>query len=161
MKSIHETHLGWVEKLMERGETVLQPKYGEPMGSIKGHIKTQSQPKDVGSIFKDKNGTFGLFGDFGSLHTTGIEWDDLGLCDARCWYEWMDPETYHPKTEELNVYGQRICDKNCPAYYKSDKYGEMCNARLDRIGSHGVVDGKVVYGMVCNLPVEFRVVKHE
>jgi hypothetical protein len=161
MTSIYKTHLGWVKKLMERGETILPPKYCEPMGIIKGYIKTQYPHTDTGCIFQDKNGMFGLFGDFRSSHTTGIEWGDLGLCDARCWYEWMDPETYQPKTEELNVYGQRLCNENCPAYYKSDKYGEMCNARLDRIGSHGVVDGKVVYGMVCKLPVEFRVVKHE
>lgn len=126
MTSIYKTHLGWVKKLMECGETILQPKYCEPMGSIKGYIKTQYPHTDTGCIFQDKNGMFGLFGDFGSLHTTGIEWGDLGLCDARCWYEWMDPETYQPKTEELNVYGQRFYNENCPAYYKSDKYGEMC-----------------------------------
>lgn len=94
--SVLEGHKKWVQKLKDRGETVLQPKYGKPMGNIDGYIKTQIPHKDAGSIFKHKDGTFGLFGDFGALHITGIAWDDLGLCDSRCWYEWMNPESYQP-----------------------------------------------------------------
>lgn len=108
MKSIHETHMRWVEKLKERGETVLQPEYGEPMCSIDGYIKTQQPPTDAGSIFEDKNGTFGLFGDMGAMHITGIAWEDLGLCDARCWYEWMNPKTYRPKPEEKDTFEQTL-----------------------------------------------------
>ena len=104
MESIRETHLEYVQALRDRGEEVLQPKVGKPMGSIDGYIKTQIPHKDVGCIFKDKNGKFGLFGDMGSLHITGIEWCDLGLCDSRCWYEWMNPESYRP--EISNKYSQ-------------------------------------------------------
>ena len=105
MTSIMETHLDWVQKLKDRGEEVLQPKVGEPMNSIDGYIKTQIPPKDAGSIFQDKDGKFGLFGDMGALHITGIEWCDLGLCDARCWYEWMSPETYKPKVPKRRPIG--------------------------------------------------------
>ena len=97
MTSIYEAHLKWVEKLKERGETVLQPKYKKPMNTINGYIKTENPTKSVGRIFKDKNGRFGLFGDFGAIHITGIEWEDLGLCDARCWYEWTNPKPYQEK----------------------------------------------------------------
>ena len=97
-KSVHEIHMEWVEKLKERGETILQPKYGKPMNRIDGYIKTENPFKNAGAIFQDKDGTFGLFCDMGALHITGIKWEDLGLCDARCWYEWMNPETYKPTT---------------------------------------------------------------
>jgi len=102
MTSIMDTHLRCVEMLKARGETVLQPVVGEPMNSIQGYIKTQIPHKDAGSIFQDKDRMYGLFGDMGALHITGIKWEDLGLCDSRCWYEWMCPETYKLKTPELN-----------------------------------------------------------
>lgn len=103
MGSIHEEHMKWVQKLMASGETVLQPEYGEPMGNIQGYIKTQLPHKDAGAIFQDKNGAFGLFEDMGALHVTGLDWDNLGLCDSKCWYEWMSPETYQPKKGEEKV----------------------------------------------------------
>ena len=99
-----ETHLDFVQKLKDRGEIVLQPKVEKPMDHIDGYIKTQIPHKDAGHIFKDKYGTFGLFGDMGYLHVTGIKWEDLGLCDSRCWYEWMDTDEYQSKT--LDKYSQ-------------------------------------------------------
>jgi hypothetical protein len=102
-KSIRETHLEYVQVLRDRGEEVLQPKYGKPMGSIRGYIKTQIPHRDAGAIFEDKDGNFGLFGELGSLYITGIAWDDLGLCDSSCWYEWMGPE---PKF--CSCCGQRV-----------------------------------------------------
>jgi hypothetical protein len=108
-ESIRETHLEFVQALIDQGEKILQPKYGNPMGSIQGFIKTQIPHKDAGAIFEDKDGTFGLFGDLGALHITGIAWEDLGLCDSRCWYEWMDPELYQPeKPKFCSCCGQRI-----------------------------------------------------
>ena len=102
MTSVNDTHLFCVDMLKARGETVLQPVVGKPMNRIQGYIKTQIPHKDAGSIFQDKDGMYGLFGDMGALHITGIKWEDLGLCDSRCWYEWMSPETYKPKTLEPN-----------------------------------------------------------
>ena len=111
MTSVRDTHLKWVKRLKGRGEKVLQPEYGTPMGIIEGYIKTRLPHKEVGSIFQDKEGTFGLFGDFGALHITGIKWDDLGLCDARCGYEWMNPESYMPKMVKIcPMCGQVIPD---------------------------------------------------
>ena len=114
MTSVRDTHLEFVEKLKARGEIVVQPRFGKPTGTVQGYIKSQIQPKDVGSIFEDKYGTYGLFGDMGALHITGIKWEDLGLCDARCWYEWMDPETYRPEPaiEVCKCCGQE--KKVCP-----------------------------------------------
>ena len=107
MATITETNLKWVQKLKDRGEPVLQPKYSEPFGITRGYIKTQNPPKDAGAIFQDETGTFGLHGDRGALYITGIKWEDLGLCDSQCWYEWMSPETYNPK-KETEV------EKRCP-----------------------------------------------
>lgn len=126
-----ETHLEYVEKLKARGEIVLQPKVGKPMGHIEGYIKTQIPHKDAGSIFKDENGKYGLFGDMGALHVTGIEWCDLGLCDARCWYEWMSPESY----EE---------EKSDKAYLGNATTREL----LDEIRARIEVDGKLDYRTV-------------
>lgn len=100
MGSIMETHLGYVQALRDRGEIVLHPKCDKSTGIIEGYIKTQIPHKDAGAIFKDKNGKFGLFGDMGALHVTGICWEDLGLCDSRCWYEWMSPESYTPEISD-------------------------------------------------------------
>jgi len=88
-KSIHEIHMEFVEKLKARGEKVLQSKK-DPMDKISGYDKTENPPKNAGAIYQDSKGTFGLFGDFGATHIEGIKWEDLGLCDARCWYEWID-----------------------------------------------------------------------
>lgn len=122
MGSIRETHLELVQALRGRGEEVLQPKYGNPMGSIQGYIKTQIPHKDSGAIFEYKDGKFGLFNDFGALYVTGIEWCDLGLCDARCWYEWMSPEFYQEEVSKkylqpsvrnaLNIRSSELWDRD-------------------------------------------------
>lgn len=80
MGSIRETHLNYVKALRDR---------------VKGYIKTQIPHKAAGSIFQDKDGKFGLFGDFGALHITGIEW-----CDSMCWYEWMISEPQEEKKSD-------------------------------------------------------------
>ena len=97
----------WVAQLKERGESVLQPKHSEPYNKIDGYIKTQNPLKDAGAIFQDNNGTFGLFGDFGATHIEGIAWEDLGLCDSRCWYEWMDTKE-EPTTNIVDVFEQKL-----------------------------------------------------
>lgn len=131
MGSIMENHLEYVKALRYRGEEVLQPKVGKPMCSVEGYIKTQIPHKDVGAIFQDKDGKFGLHNDFGALHVTGIEWCDLGLCDARCWYEWMSPESYEPG----------ISDK---AYLGNATTREL----LDEIRSRIEIDGRLDYRTV-------------
>lgn len=100
MGTILGNHLKYVQALRDRGECVLQPKVGKPMGRVEGYIKTQIPHKDAGSIFEDKNGKFGLFGDMGALRIGEICWEDLGLCDSRCWYEWMSPESYQKEVSD-------------------------------------------------------------
>jgi len=92
MTSMRETHNEFVKELLCDTEPVLQPKHGTPIGTIIGYIKTQNPLKDAGYIFRDQSGQFGIFGDCGEINICGIEWNDLGLCDARCWYEWMDDD---------------------------------------------------------------------
>jgi len=103
MASIYETHMNIVNSMIDDGEEVLQPQFGEPMNRIDGYIKNQIPSKDAGSIFVDHNGTFGLFIDMGSKIVTGIEKENLGLCDSRCWYEWMSPDTYSEQTKEIHL----------------------------------------------------------
>jgi len=87
--TIDSNHQHWVKQLEEQGTFILMPK-GDPSGTIYGYIMTDKPPKRAGAIFQDKDGTFGLFGDMGALHITGLKWEDLGLCDAKCRYEWMN-----------------------------------------------------------------------
>lgn len=87
--TIHDNHMHWVKQLEKRGEVILMPN-GKPFGSVRGYDKTEIPRENAGAIFQDKNGTFGLFGDMGAMRITGIRWQDLGLCDAACWYEWMN-----------------------------------------------------------------------
>jgi len=84
-KSIREIHLGFVDLLKARGEQVVQPR-GEPIGSIDGYDKTVGLIS-AGSIFKEKDGTSSLLQDMLTGAYTGVRWENLGLCDARCWYE--------------------------------------------------------------------------
>lgn len=84
-KSIHEIHLGFVELLKARGEQVVQPR-GKPMGSIYGYDKTIGLIS-AGSIFKEKDGSFSLLQDMCQYGYTGVKLEDIGLCDAKCWYE--------------------------------------------------------------------------
>ena len=60
----------------------------------------------------------------------------------------------------VNVFGERICDKACPAYHIGE-YGELCNAKLGHYGRVKPVDGEIRWGMVCSLPVGFKIVVDE
>lgn len=112
-KSVHEVHMELVEELKKRGEKILQPKRNS-MNTIYGYIKSENPHVCVGAIFKDQNEKFGLFGDFGAIHITGIEWEDLGLCDARYWHEWTDKrlkeKNNHIKIESLKKSERKIDD---------------------------------------------------
>jgi hypothetical protein len=103
-KSIHEIHLHFVELLKARGEQVVQPK-GEPTGSIKGYDKTIGLIS-AGTIAVCKQGvytsdladlvgvvsTFDLLQDMLTHAYTGVKGEDLGLCDAKCWYEAIEDQ---------------------------------------------------------------------
>ncbi len=88
-KSIYDIHMELVEKLKERGEEVVQPK-GKSMNHIKAYDKIIGL-KSAGTIIKKEDGTFYLGQD---MLQSGYEvkWNDLGLCDARCWYEALDEQ---------------------------------------------------------------------
>ncbi len=90
-KSLWEIHKEWVGELIKRGEDVLQPKIGGSHGKIWGYVKTQIPHKDAGTIYKnEKDGTFEILCDMCQYGVTGLKIEEIGLCDAKCWYEWMD-----------------------------------------------------------------------
>ena len=100
-KSIRETHLEYVQALRDRGEAVLQPKIRKPFGRIDGYVKSHVPHIHVGAIFQDDEGTFGLRGDMGVVYVIGIKWEDLGLCDAYCWYEWTYLSNHSARVEAM------------------------------------------------------------
>jgi len=110
-KSIHDIHLGFVEQLKARGEQVVQPR-GEPMGHIKGYDKTIGLIS-AGTIAVYKQGSYnasdlnlGVVGTFDLLQDmcthvyTGVKGEDLGLCDARCWYEAIEDKRLQDANKE-------------------------------------------------------------
>lgn len=99
-KSLLEIHQEWVEELLKRGEKVLQPKKGSPCGSIWGYIKDQIPHKDAGSIYKNEDGTFEILCDMCQYRVAELKLEDIGLCDAKCWYEWMSENIYNEKGPE-------------------------------------------------------------
>ena len=58
-----------------------------------------------------------------------------------------------------NVFGDLICVREeCPAFFNTeDGYGG-CNARLDHHGRISINENSVRFGMVCGLPIEFKIV---
>lgn len=108
-KSLREIHDEWVEELLKRGEKVLQPKKGGPHGRIWGYVKTQVPHKDAGTIYKnEKDGTFEILCDMCQYGVSKLKLEEIGLCDAKCWYEWMDEN----KCEEEGSECYRVDLKN-------------------------------------------------
>lgn len=60
----------------------------------------------------------------------------------------------------VNAFGQRMCDKNCPAYFNDDECLEFCRAGFDGIGRESV-DGEMQLVELCGLPVGFKLVVNE
>lgn len=121
-KTISEIHLGLVGLLKVRGEEVVQPR-GKPMGSIDGYDKTIGLIS-AGSIVPGRDqshlmlgdGTYDLLQDIAQPQSiqhkldshiklithayTGVKLDNLGLCDARCWYEAIDDKRIQDANKE-------------------------------------------------------------
>jgi len=62
-----------------------------------------------------------------------------------------------PKT---NIFGQKICTREeCAAFFSTeDGYGG-CNMKLDHHGRISIRDEHVKFGMLCELPIEFEIVR--
>ena len=97
-KSIREIHLGFVDLLKARGEKVVQPR-GKPMGSIDGYDKTIGLIS-AGTIFEEKDGTFSVLQDMCQHGYTNVKWENIGLCDARCWYEALEDKRIQEANKE-------------------------------------------------------------
>ena len=53
-----------------------------------------------------------------------------------------------------NVFDQTICDPNCPAWNEADGF---CDANLNYAGRVGVVEGAVVFGVLCRIPEKYKI----
>ena len=118
--SIHDLHLRFVKILKARGEQVVQPR-GEPMGHIKGYDKTIGLIS-AGTIAVYKQGaytndldlevvsTFDLLQDMCTHVYTGVKGGDLGLCDARCWYEAIEEKRMQDANANKEYAGKQATD---------------------------------------------------
>lgn len=89
-KSLYDIHMEFVAELLKRGETILMPKKGEPIGGTPlGYVKSGDNPP-AGYIYKNRNGKYELHYNLFQSSYTDIYWEDIGLCDARCWNEWTE-----------------------------------------------------------------------
>lgn len=128
-KSLWTIHEEWVKELLQRGEKVLQPKTGNPHGSIWGYVKIQVPHKDAGIIHKnEEDGTFEILCDMCQYEVNGLRIEDIGLCDAKCWYEWANE----------NKCGEDDRVENRSECYRSNlrnvKIGDLIEELLSRDG---------------------------
>ncbi len=98
-KTLWEIHQEYVKELLKRGEKVLQPKDMSPVGMIWGYVKTQEPHKDAGLICKREDGTFEILCNMCQYGISGLKLEDIGLCDAKCWYEWIYEDRERDKIE--------------------------------------------------------------
>ena len=91
-KTLYDIHKEFVIELLKRGESILMSTKGEPMGGTPlGYAKNVDNPP-AGYIYRNRNGKYELHYDHLQASYTGIDWQDIGLCDARCWHEWREAE---------------------------------------------------------------------
>ena len=98
-KSIREIHLGFVDLLKARGEEVVQPR-GKPMGSIDGYDKTIGLISAGSIYYKKEDRTYELLQDMLTHAYTGVKLENIGLCDAKCWYEAIDDKNLTDANKE-------------------------------------------------------------
>lgn len=134
-RSLWDIHQEWVDELLKRGEKVLEPK-GYAHGHIWGYVKTQIPHKDAGTICKNENGTFNILCDRLQYIVTDLKLEDIGLCDIKCWYEWMDNE-YIDK-------GWEYIDEHIDPNLKNVKIKDLVDELLsrERVTSQSVSHGR-------------------
>lgn len=98
-KTIREIHLGFVELLKVRGGEVVQPR-GKPMCITYGYDKTIGLISAGYIFYKKEDGTYDLLQDHLVHAYTGVKLENLGLCDARCWYEAIDDKKIQDANKE-------------------------------------------------------------
>ena len=173
--SIREIHLGYVERIKCRGEQVVQPRCN-PMGSIDGYDKTIGLIS-AGSIFKEKDGTFSLLQDMLTHVYTGVKLENIGLCDAKCWYEAIDDKNLTDANKEQ---AEKLTENKASVpeqdYLKKEYVLEIFSAIIDEmhrqsvnqahekqrlengpLGARWVVDsGKQEFLKSLKIPIEFK-----
>ena len=91
-KSLYDIHMEFVAELFKRGEPILMPTKGKLMGGTPlGYVKNVGNPP-AGYIYRNRDGKYELHYDHLQASYTGLDWKNIGLCDARCWFEWRETE---------------------------------------------------------------------
>ena len=91
----------YIELLRERGEEVVMPQYTKPFGIIDACAKNETIPhagiplpwKKKFVEVKDidpKDVEFELYGNMGYYSAGPYKWEELGLSNSACWYEWEE-----------------------------------------------------------------------
>lgn len=63
---------------------------------------------------------------------------------------------------DTNIFGHKICMRDkCPAFFSTDDGYGGCSARLDYLGRISIGDVPLKFGILCELPVEFEIVRRE
>lgn len=129
-KSLWDIHQKYVSILLYRGEEVLQPKDRSPVGMIWGYAKTQEPHKDAGFIYKREDDTFEILCDICQYSISDLKLEDIGLCDAKCWYEWVEEDRERDKVQD----GKDKRPKYCSLDLKHVKTGDLVEELASREG---------------------------
>lgn len=140
--------MGFVTELFKRGESILMPTKGEPIGGTPlGYVKNVDNPT-AGYIYRNKYSKYELHYDHLQASFTGIDWKDIGLCDARCLYEWREAEAnirreYKDTTSEYKMpenFRWQIECPECETIMDADGHSSMSHIDAwlsGHIGSFG------------------------
>ena len=133
-KSLYDIHIEFVTELFKRGESILMSIKGKPMGGAPlGYVKNVDNPP-AGYIFRNKYGKYELHYDHLQASFTGIDWKDIGLCDARCWYEWREAEANTRKGE----YKDTASEYKMPENFRWKIECPECNIGMDADGHNSM-----------------------
>ena len=126
MESMHDIHMEFVCELLRQGEKILQPKE-KPHGTIRGYVKNENPHKHAGIIFRNKDGTFEILCDMLQYGVTGLRLEDIGLCDSKCWYEWIDENRQREEKKMKEKF-------KMPSHFRWKLHCKSCDAGTDADG---------------------------
>lgn len=133
-KSLYDIHNEFVTELFKRGESILMPTKGRPMGGTPlGYVKNVDNPP-AGYIYMNRYGKYELHYDHLQTSYTSIDWKDIGLCDARCLYEWRETDA----NIKLGDYKDTIMEYKMPENFRWKIECPECNIATDADGHNSM-----------------------